>query len=75
MVDKKIRTDVSIFSGSKVAIVTSERLIPRRKKNKKSLAMFPPKKNPIPNQDIIRLHTKKDQSLPPQLAKFCPGYK
>ena len=41
----------------------------------KSLAMSPPRKDPIPNQDINRLGTKKYQSLPPQLAKFCTGYK
>ena len=41
----------------------------------KSLAMLPPGKDPIPNQDINRLSTKKDQSIPPQLAKYPPGYK
>ena len=34
-----------------------------------------PRKDPIPNQDINRLSTKKYQSLPPQLAKFPPGFK
>ena len=41
----------------------------------KSLAMLPPRKDPIPNQDINTLGTKKYQILPPQFAKFCPGYK
>ena len=41
----------------------------------KSLAMSPPGKDPITNQDINILGTKQDQSLPPQLAKYCPGYK
>ena len=37
--------------------------------------MFPPRKDLIPNQDIKMLGTKRDQILPPQLAKLCPGYK
>ena len=40
-----------------------------------SLAMLPPIKDPIPNQDINMLGTEKYQSLPPKLAKYCPGYK
>ena len=41
----------------------------------KSLAMSPPRKYPISNQDNTILGTKKWQILPPQLAKYCPGYK
>ena len=41
----------------------------------KSLSMSPPRKDPIPNQDINMLGTKIYQSLPPQLAKFRSGYK
>ena len=41
----------------------------------KSSAMFPPGKYIIPNQDINIFSTKKYQSLPPQLAKFPPGFK
>ena len=41
----------------------------------RSPAFFPPRKYPIPNQDINRLITKKYQSLPPHLEKFLPGYK
>ena len=41
----------------------------------KSLPMSPPRKFPVPNQDINVLSTKKDQSLPPTLAKYTPGYK
>ena len=41
----------------------------------KSLAVLPPRKYLIPNQDINMLGTKKYQSLPPQLAKYTPGYK
>ena len=37
--------------------------------------MFPPRKDLIPNQDIKMLGTKRDQIIPPQLAKLCPGYK
>ena len=41
----------------------------------KSLEMSPPRKDPIPNQDINMSGTEKYQSLPPQLARFRPGYK
>ena len=37
--------------------------------------MSPPRKYPNSNQYINRLITKKYQSLPPQLAKYFPGYK
>ena len=37
--------------------------------------MSPPRKDTIPNKDINISGTKKDQSLPQQLAKFSPGYK
>ena len=40
----------------------------------KSLTILPPRKDAIPNQDIDILGTKKYQSLPPQLAKYRPGY-
>ena len=49
--------------------------IPRKKSNMKLLATLPPRKYPIPNQDINTLGIKKDQSLPPHLPKFCPVYK
>ena len=38
----------------------------------KSPAMYPPIKDPIPNQDINRLTTKKDPSLSPNFAKYLP---
>ena len=41
----------------------------------KSLAISPPRKYPIPDTDINILGTEKYQSLPPQLAKYHPGYK
>ena len=37
--------------------------------------MSPPINYPITNQDNNRLVTKKDQSLPPHLSKYPPGYK
>ena len=37
--------------------------------------MSPPRKDPIPNQDINRLSTEKYQSLPPKLAKYFHEYK
>ena len=40
-----------------------------------SLVISPPGKDPIPNQDINMLGTKKDQSLLLNLPKFVPGYK
>ena len=74
MVDK-IRTDLSVLSGVTGPSVTPERIIPRKKRNMKSLATSSPRKDPIPNQDINTLGARKYQSLPPQLPKFCPGYK
>ena len=41
----------------------------------KSPAMLPPRMDPIPNQDINILITKKYQSLPPHLEKYPPGFK
>ena len=38
----------------------------------RSPEIFPLIKDPIPNEYIKILMTKKDQSLPPQLAKYCP---
>ena len=52
-----MRTDVSILYGGTGASVTTERRIPR-KSNMKPPAMSPPRKDPIPNQDINRLITE-----------------
>ena len=41
----------------------------------KFIAISPPRKDTILNQDINMLGAVKDQSLPPQLSKFCPRYK
>ena len=49
-----IRTNLSVFNGATGAtgaIITPEKIIPRKKRNIKSLAMSPPRKDPIPNQD------------------------
>ena len=61
----KIRTSVYVLDLATGAIVTPEKRTPRNKKNIKSLAMSPQIKNPIPNQYINMLVTKKYQSLPP----------
>ena len=53
MVDK-ILTDLSINSGltvETIASVTQETHIKIKKRNMKSLATSPPRKDPIPNQD------------------------
>ena len=75
MVNNKILTYVSIFSRGTGASVNPEKRIPINKKSMKSLASLPPRKDPITNPDINMSGTKKDQSLPTQLAKFCPGCK
>ena len=73
--DNKIRTGVSILSRGTGANLSPENRIPINKKNIKSLAISPPRKYSIKNQYINRLRTKKEQSRPLQLAKYCPGYK
>ena len=40
----------------------------------KSPAISPPRKDPISNQDINRLISKKYQSLTQHLSKYTPGY-
>ena len=34
--------------------------------------MYPPRKDPIPNQYIQKLTTEKDPSLPPHFEKYLP---
>ena len=41
----------------------------------KSPAMLPPRKDPIPDQDITIIITQQDPFLPPLLAKWPTGYK
>ena len=50
----KLRTDLSVLSGATGAIrasITPEKRIPIKKRNIKSLATSPPRKDTIPNQD------------------------
>ena len=47
----------------------------KKKRNMKSPAMSPPRKDLIPKQDTNRLSTEKDQNFPPHLANFPPGLK
>ena len=54
---KKIRTDVSLLSVGTGASVTPEKRIARKKKDMKSLAMLPLRKDIIQNQDINTLGT------------------
>ena len=75
MANSRIQTDVSVLSGNTGVSVTPEECISGKKNNMKSLSMLPPRKGPIQNQDINMLGNKKDQILPPQLAKFRSGYK
>ena len=77
MVDK-LQNDLSVNSGltgETRASVTPEKRIPRKKRNIKSLAMSPPRKDPIPNQDINNLGLQKYQYLPPHGPLFFPGLK
>ena len=63
------------FSGGTGASVTPEKRIPGKKRNMKSPAMSPTRKDPIPNQDINRLTTEQDPSLSPIIAKYPTGYR
>ena len=51
--DNKIRTNVSLSVGTGDSITPGQR-IPKKKRNMKSPAMSPPRKNPILNQYINR---------------------
>ena len=65
MVDKKMRTDVSILSGGTGSSVTPKKRIPIKQRNMKSPGILTPRKDPIPDQDSNTLITQKYQSLPP----------
>ena len=52
MVNPKMRTGVSVLFGVTGASVMLEKRIPRKKRNIKSLATSPTRKDPIPNLDI-----------------------
>ena len=58
MVNPKMRIDVSVLSVNKGTSVILEKYIPKKKNNIKSLAMSPPRNDPIPNQDINMLGKK-----------------
>ena len=58
-----------------MAISMPEKHIPRKKGKIKSLATSTTRKDRTPNQDKNTLGIKKDQSLPPHVPKFPPGFK
>ena len=74
MVDKKMRTGVYILSGGAGASATPEKLITINKRNMRSPAMSPPRKYPIPNQDINILITEKS-NYSATFRKNPPGFK
>ena len=59
MVEDKMRTDVYILYGVTGDSVTTETIIPRKKRNMKSPAMSPPRKDLITNQYINIIITEK----------------
>ena len=70
-----VQTDISVFSevtGATVASVTTEKRI---KIKNKPFVTSPPRNYPIPNHDKNNLGIKKDQSLPPHVSQFTPGFK
>ena len=74
----KLRTDLSVnfvLTGETRVSVTPDKRIPRKKRNIKPLAIYPPRKDTIPNQDKNTLGLQKDQCLPPHLTPFSPGFK
>ena len=74
----QLQTDLSInygLTGEKRASVTSEKRIPRKNINIKSLATSPPRKDPILNQDKNTLGLQKDQCLQLHVPPFTPGFK
>ena len=60
MMNTKIRTDVSVLSVVTWASASLEKHTQRNKKSIQSLATPPQRKDPIPNQDITMLGTKKN---------------
>ena len=75
---EKIRTNLSFNSGltgETRASVTPEKIIPGKKRNIKSIAASPPRKEPIPNQNKNTLGLQTHQYLPPYVPQFPPGFK
>ena len=69
----KLWTDLSFnyrLTEETRASVTQEKLIPRKKRDIKSLATSPPIKYPIPNQDKNNLGLQKYQCLRPNVLLF-----
>ena len=78
LVMDKLRTDLYVnygLTGVTRASVKPKKRIPIRKRNKKSLAMSPLRKDPIPNQDKNTLGLQKYQCLSPHVPPFTPGSK
>ena len=74
----KLQNDLSLNSGltgETRASVTPEKRIPIKKRNMKSLAMSPPRKDIITNQDTNTLGLQKYQRLPPHVPPFPPIFK
>ena len=79
----KLRTDISVFPGGTVETSsgltgeTIESVTPENslKKEKKTLAMSPPRKDPIPNQDKTIIGLEKYQFLISDVTTFLPGNK
>ena len=70
-----MQNNVSLLSWGTGTSVTPGKRIPGKKRDMKPHAMSPPRKDTITNQDINRLITKQDPSLPPIIAKYHPVYK
>ena len=78
IVVEKLQTDLYVNSGLTVetrASVTPVKHIPGKKRNIKSLATSPPRKDPIKNQDKNNLGIQKYQCLPPHVSPFPHGFK
>ena len=52
MMVHRMQNDISVLSGSTGASIMPEKRIPGKKRKIKSLETLPPRKDPIPNQDI-----------------------
>ena len=74
----KLQIDLSInygFTGETIASIIPEKRIPKKKRNKKSLALSPPRKYTIPNQDKNNLGLQKYQCPPPHVSSFYSWFK
>ena len=68
-------TDISVLSGvtgATGASVTPEKIIPRNKIKIKSLVTFPPRKDPITNQDQNTLWIEKIKVFHHTYLNFLP---